>query len=47
MTGIEIAEVTGYTKRTIETKKARLEKRLGVKNSAALIHLAHRVGLLI
>ncbi len=46
LTGIEIAEVTGYTKRTVETKKSRLEKRLKVKSASALIHLAHRLGLL-
>jgi DNA-binding NarL/FixJ family response regulator len=46
LTGIEIAEATGYTKRTVETKRSRLEKRLRVKSAPALIHLAHRLGIL-
>lgn len=45
-TSKEIAAKLGYTLRTIETKRRRLEKKLLVKNSSELISVAYRTGLL-
>lgn len=46
LTSKEIAEETGYTKRSIETKKLRIEKKFNAKSSSAVISLAYRMGIL-
>jgi two-component system, NarL family, response regulator NreC len=46
LTSKEIAGQTGYTERTVETKKSRIEKKFKVKNSAQIIDLAYKVGIL-
>lgn len=46
LTSKEIAILTGYTHRTVETKRIRLERKLSVKNTAELINKAYKMGLL-
>jgi DNA-binding NarL/FixJ family response regulator len=46
MTSKEIANFTGYTERTIETKKVRLGKKLNAKNSAEIVDRAYKLGML-
>ena len=46
LTSKEIAACTGYTHRTVETKRIRLERKLSVKNTAELINKAYKIGLL-
>lgn len=42
----EIAVALGYTLRTIETKRRRLQKKLFVKTSGELISVAYKMGIL-
>lgn len=46
LTSKEIADVMGYTTRTVETKRLRLERKLLTKNTAQLISFAYRTGIL-
>jgi len=45
-TSKQIAARLGYTLRSVETKRLRLERKLSVKNSAELVSVAYRTGLL-
>jgi DNA-binding NarL/FixJ family response regulator len=45
-TSKEIANILGYTVRTVETKRRRLEKKLYAKNTPEIIDAAYRYGLL-
>lgn len=45
-TSKEIASELDYTKRTIDTKKMRIEKKLFARNVAELISIAYRIGIL-
>jgi DNA-binding NarL/FixJ family response regulator len=46
LTSKEIAVKTGYTQRTVDTKKLRLQKKLLVKSSAEIVNYAYKVGIL-
>lgn len=46
LTSKEIAARTGYTERTVQTKKLRLEKKLMAKSSAEIVNYAYKLGLL-
>ncbi|MFD1001688.1 response regulator [Ohtaekwangia kribbensis] len=46
LTNKEIATQSKISLRTVETQRNRLEKKLGVSNTAALIDYAYRVGIL-
>jgi two-component system, NarL family, response regulator NreC len=45
-TSKEIANSLGYTIRTVETKRLRLERKMYVKNTAQLIDKAYKLGIL-
>lgn len=45
-TSKEIALELGYTKRTVETKKIRIEKKVCAKNAAELVNIAYKIGIL-
>lgn len=45
-TSKQIADELGYTVRTVETKRLRLEKKLHAKNTGELISIAYKLGLL-
>jgi two-component system, NarL family, response regulator NreC len=42
----EIASLTNYTVRSVETKKMRIKKKLSAKSSAEVIDVAYKIGLL-
>jgi len=45
-TSREIASTLGYTVRTVETKRRRLEKKMRARNAAEIVNAAYRFGIL-